>query len=330
MAHGSSLRLDAATVTLVPLGLTAVAGYLAYRFARWAAASREVEDLRSLGSGAACFAGAYAVVAALTALLASTEAVSPSPARVFLGGLLLAGVAGGPGLITGSRRWPQLRARLPESLLTVAAGAAATALMLVAAGSLLVGVALAADLAEAANVLSTLHVDGPGGLLYVVVVAAMGPNAALLGSAYLVGSGFAVGTATVVSPSAVALGPVPAFPLLAALPAEGVPPWWAATGLCLPVLAGAAAVVLVLRRSGTTQYGSAALQAVGIGLLGGGALTALVALAGGSAGPGRMADVGAPLGETLLLAVGAIAGGGLLAAMGSTWWLRRREPRLPR
>jgi hypothetical protein len=193
-----------------------------------------------------------------------------------------------------------------------------------------VGVALAADLAEAANVLSTLHVDGPGGLLYVVVVAAMGPNAALLGSAYLVGSGFAVGTATVVSPSAVALGPVPAFPLLAALPAEGVPPWWAATGLCLPVLAGAAAVALVLRRSGTTQYGSAALQAVGIGLLGGGALTALVALAGGSAGPGRMADVGAPLGETLLLAVGAIAGGGLLAAMGSTWWLRRREPRLPR
>ena len=41
---------------------------------------------------------------------------------------------------------------------------------------------------------------------------------------YLLGPGFAVGTGTLVSPAAVVLGPVPAFPLLAALPADGPAP----------------------------------------------------------------------------------------------------------
>ena len=57
-------------------------------------------------------------------------------------------------------------------------------------------------------------------------MALVAPNLALLGSAYLLGPGFAFGTGTTVSPTAVSLGAVPAFPVLAALPNEGPTPGW--------------------------------------------------------------------------------------------------------
>jgi hypothetical protein len=49
-----------------------------------------------------------------------------------------------------------------------------------------------------------------------------------------------------VSPFAHALGPVPAFPLLAALPGAGLPQWVGAAALAVPMLAGALAGRLVL------------------------------------------------------------------------------------
>ena len=57
-----------------------------------------------------------------------------------------------------------------------------------------------------------------------------------------------VGTGTVVSPSLVALGPVPAFPLLSALPDSGPTPAWVVGLVALPVLAGAGGAVLAQRR----------------------------------------------------------------------------------
>src|SRR5205085_2434701 len=95
-----------------------------------------------------------------------------------------------------------------------------------AAAAVLLSVALVLRLDTAANVLSRLHADTTGGLLYVVLVATVAPNAVLLGGSYLLGPGFAVGTGTVVSTSVVTLGPVPAFPLLAALPTDTTPSAW--------------------------------------------------------------------------------------------------------
>ena len=130
---------------------------------------------------------------------------------------------------------------------------------------MLVVAALAAGLNEAATVMSELQL-GPGDhLMYALATVAVAPNAVLFGSAYLLGPGFAVGTGTVVSPTVVALGPVPAFPLLAALPGSGPTPDWAVGLLAVPVVVGAAGAVLAQRAYRVTAYDSAALRGFGSG-----------------------------------------------------------------
>jgi hypothetical protein len=197
-------------------------------------------------------------------------------------------------------------------------------LLLFAAAALLLTVALVMDLGAAANVLSRLHTDVAGGLLYTAFVAAVAPNAVLLSGSYLLGPGFAVGSGTLVSPGAVLLGPVPAFPLLAALPSTGTPPGWLTALAGAPVLAAVVAVVLVLRRYPAFSWESGALRGAGAGVVGGILTTLAIALAGGSVGPGRMADVGADLVDTLVSSTVGMGVGGLVAGVAATWWARRR------
>jgi hypothetical protein len=325
MAHGAHLHLAtgqvAVTLTAVPLGLTVLGLYLAHRWGRWAAAGSAVEDARSLAVGALVLAGMYGVVALVCAVLAATATATPSLPWSFLGGLLVGLVGGGSGLRGCGRDW---RRRVPESLRACVLGAVAAALLLVAAGAVLATAMLLLDFDTAANLLSRLHVDAAGGLLYTVVVAAVAPNAALLSASYLLGPGFAVGTGTLVSPAVVTLGPVPAFPLLAALPPEGTPPAWLDALVAAPVAAAVLATVLVLRRHPALTYDVGLLRGAGTGLLGGVLVTGLVALAGGAVGPGRMTDVGAPLLDTLVSATVAMGVGGLFAGVAATWWARRR------
>jgi hypothetical protein len=172
-------------------------------------------------------------------------------------------------------------------------------------------------------VLSRLHPDTAGAALYTVVVAGFAPNASLLGGAYLLGPGFTVGTGTIVSPATVALGPLPAFPLLAALPQPGPGPAWATALVGVPVLLAAAASALTLRRFPALGYEGAALRSLGIGLLGGLGVAGAVVLSGGSAGPGRMSDVGAPALDTFVSAGVAVGTGALLGGLVATWWMRR-------
>lgn len=329
LAHGAPLHLAAATISLVPLGLTLLCGYVTFRLGRWAALTSSAEDTGSVsavGLSTVVFAGLYAVVAVVTAVLASTESAETSLGRAFAGGFLLAVLAGGAGLVSTSEAGVVLRDRVPVTVRAAVRGGLAVTLLVVAAGAVLGVAALLADFGTAANVLSRLHPDAAGAALYTVVVAGVAPNVALFGSSYLLGPGFAVGTGTAVSPAAVVLGPVPAFPVLAALPAPGPAPSWAIALVALPVLLAGLAGVLVVRHHPALQLGTGALRGAAAGVLGGVMVTLLSHLAGGSVGPGRMADVGVPFAETLVAATVALGVGGLVGGVTAAWWLRRRAP----
>lgn len=327
MAQGADLTVVSGgvhvTVTAVPLGLTLLCLYVAHRFGRWAAATSAVEDTRTLALGIAVMCGIYGVVALLAAVLASTPTAEPGLLGSFAGGFLVALVGGGTGLLRGSPDVVDWRDLVPQTARAIAVGAVAAAMLLVVAASVLLTVALLLDLGSAANVLSRLHADVSGGLLYTALVAAVAPNAVLLTGSYLLGPGFAVGTGTLVSPAAVMLGPVPAFPLLAALPSSGTPPTWLSALAAAPVVASVAGVVLMLRRYPAFSYESGAIRGLGAGACGGVLLTVLIALAGGAVGPGRMVDVGADRLDTLVSATVAMAVGGLFAGVAATWWSRR-------
>jgi hypothetical protein len=329
LGHGAPLALTGATITVVPLGLTLLCVYVAHRLGRWAALTSAEEDLGGLGLATVVLAGLYGVVSVVTAVLASLDTAGVSSGRAFVGGFVVALLGGGTGMLRSSVAGRAVVVRLPETVRAAASGALACALLVVAAGAALVVTALVVDLGEAANVLSRLHPDTAGAALYTVVVAALAPNVALLGGAYLLGPGFAVGTGTLVSPVSVVLGPVPAFPLLAALPASGSGPVWAVGLVGVPVVLAAVVGALVVRRYPAPGYETGALRGLAAGVLGGGLLTAATASAGGSAGPGRMADVGAPLVDTLAAATVSLGGGCVVGAVAMTWWLRRRAQSEP-
>jgi len=328
LGHGANLHLAAGgvttTITAMPLGLTLLCLYAAHRLGAWAVRTSAVDDLRGLLLGGVVMAGVYGLVALVSSVLAATPVAEPSLLGAFAGGFLVAAAGGGSGMLRAGRSSVDWASRVPEAVRAVAFGALATVLLLTAAGALLLTVAMALDFGTAANVLSRLHVDTAGGLLYTVVVAAVAPNAVLLTGSYLLGPGFAVGTGTLVSPGAVVLGPVPAFPLLAALPAPGTPPGWLAGLVAAPVLAAVAAVVLVQRRYPTFGWESGAVRGLLSGLTAGVLTTALVGLAGGAVGPGRMSDVGAGLLDVVVSATVAMGVGGLVSGVAATWWTRRR------
>src|SRR4051794_3322955 len=314
-----------ATVTAVPLGLTVLCLFAAHRFRRWASATSPAEDGRALALCIVVMSAAYGSVALACAVLASIPPAEPGLLRSFAGGFAVALAGGGSGLLRGSGDVVRWRSRVPETVRAVLLGAVGAALLLVSAASVLVAVAMLVDLGSAANVLSRLHADVAGGLLYTVLVAAVAPNAVLLAGSYLLGPGFAVGAGTLVSPGLVTLGPVPAFPLLAALPGTGTPPAWLGVLVAAPVLASMLGVVLMLRRFPVLGYEHGALRGLAAGVAGGLLTTVLVGLAGGSVGPGRMADVGADLPATLLWAVVAMGLGGLVGGVATTWWAARRR-----
>jgi hypothetical protein len=328
LAHGADLHLDAATVTVAPLGLTLVCAYVAYRVGVWAGETAAVDRTGDHLGVALAAAGVQATVYSVVALLAAVLSIHPRAEAdlmgALVGGFVLALLAGGAGFLSGTGQLRPLVRRVPDRARAVLAGACAVVLLMLAAGSFLVAGALVADFGTAATVLSRLHTDGPGGLSYTVVGLLFVPNAALLAGSYLLGPGFAVGTGTVVSPTAVMMGPVPAFPLLAALPDDGATPTWTTALMGVPVLLALVGVVLAARLVPVERLDTGALVGLAAGLLAAVAFTALVVLAGGAAGPGRMADVGAPAWSTFLAATVSFGGGGLLGGVVAAWRARRR------
>ena len=155
------------------------------------------------------------------------------------------------------------------------------------------------------------------------------PNAVLFSGSYLLGPGFAVGAGTLVSPTLVVLGPLPMFPLLAALPDAGadagagrpclsaLPPLVAALAAARcpapppdPALGRGRAARLRRRRRGRACSSPCWPRSPA-----------------GRSGPGRMRDVGPLAFDVLVHAITAFGIGGLLGGLAMTWWQRRRSRR---
>ena len=328
--HGSRLAVSGVPLGVAPLAVTMILVLTAFRGGRWAGQrSASTDEDRVLLGAAATFTCAYVVVAVATCVLASRSGATPVLGRAVLGALLVSALAGGCGLAAGSGRLTGWLDRAPAWALDVVTGALAGALWLVAAGAALTGISLLLSFNEAATVLSGLHLSVGDALSYTVVMALFAPNAALFGASYLVGPGFAFGTGTTVSPTAVSLGVVPAYPVLAALPDDGPTPGWLVVLLAVPAVAAALGIGMTLRRQEPLAHDLAAMRGAAAGFGAGLVVTLLVAAAGGPLGTGRMAEVGAPVGEVLVFATGLMSVGGLLGAVLQNWWRRRRGEVVP-
>lgn len=324
LGQGSGLEVGSASVTAVPLGLTLLSGVLLWRAGAWAASTSGAADVRAAVSGAAMIAGVYATVAMGAALLTSTAAAAVSPVRAFLGSLVLAAVSSLPGVLHGAGLLQPLWQCLPDHGQAALRGAAAAVMTVLAGGALLVTAALAADFGAMANIADAMGAGVVGGAILTVVAVLLLPNASLLAVSYLLGPGFVLGSGTVVAPSGVALGRLPAFPLLAALPDEGAAPAWAAALLAVPVAAAVVGAAVALRHAPGPGLDVAALRGGLAGLAAGVVVGLLTGLGGGAVGPGRLADVGAQVPACTATAVVAMTLAAALGGLALGWRGRRR------
>ena len=335
MAHGSGVRVEGVAITAVPLGLTLLAAVVVWRLGlrlgdsvsgHGPDADAIADGMRdwTVASATAVFTLGYVVVAVVTHHLAATPATAPSLVRSLAWTVVLCGVIGGTAIAVGSGRAAIWTSFLPLSLRAAAAAAWRTLVWYVALSAVVLGVALVVDWDGAVNVMSQLHTSPGAATLLIGLCVLVTPNATLFSGSYLLGPGFAVGAHTVVAPTGVALGPLPMFPLLAALPDAGPTPGWTVGLLALPPLVAAVAVFRTLRRYPTSRWDEAALRGAGAGLVCAVAFAFAAALAGGSVGPGRMADVGPFMFQVLLHGVATFGIGGLVGALTATAVHRRR------
>ena len=255
LSHHGTLRLSTGPVGLLPLGLVALPAVLLLRSGISTARVLRVDDLSGAGRAVTMLACVYAVLVTGVTGLAGGEQVSVSPVGTLFGAVVVAGLFGGVGVLRGAGLGRQAFRLLPAHgrLVVRAAGVALGTLL--AAGALVTGVALAADLTRARDLSHALTPGLLGGFGLVLLGVLYTPNAVVWGAAYTTGPGFAFGTGTSVSVFGVTLGPVPAFPLLAALP-EGehtsTAGWLL---LSAPLAAGLLAGTFVARRLSTGDYG---------------------------------------------------------------------------
>ncbi|MBS43306.1 MAG: hypothetical protein CMH83_09125 [Nocardioides sp.] len=334
--HGSGIRVEGVPITAVPLGITLLSAWALWRTGLrvGVAVSGHGPDADGIVDGerdlvvplaVTLVTAGYVVSVAAVATLAATPATAPSTSAAMGWSVLLCLAVAGPAVTVGSGRAAVWLGPVPSVVLAGLAVARRTVLWWCAVSFVALLAALAVDLDTAANVLSQLGV-GPGlVVLLVVLTVLLLPNATLFSGAYLLGPGFTVGTGTLVSTSAVVLGPLPSFPLLAALPADGTPPAWTGWLVALAPLVAALATARTLATWHPDGLVDAAVRGLAGGVVAGVAFGLLASLAGGAVGPGRMRDVAPYAFDALLHGVASFGLGGVVGALALAGWQRWRS-----
>ncbi len=129
-----------------------------------------------------------------------------------------------------------------------------------------------------------------------------------------------------VAPTGSALGAVPVFPMLAAMPAgarPGGPGWVPVAVLALPYLAGVFAGVVTVRIAPTPVIEAAPLWGFAAGTAAGLLAGLAAAFAGGPLGNGRLASVGPSGLQVGLVAILELGITAALSAAGANWLILR-------
>jgi Family of unknown function (DUF6350) len=264
--------------------------------------------------------------------MASRSALAvPSLPQAVIAGFLIALCAGGLGGARALAPWSSLVRLLPPRPRSIVLGTAGTLAVLAAVGAILAGASLAAHLSEFSALNGALGAGPVGSVLLLLVQLAYVPNAVGWAVCFMLGPGFAFGAGTVIAPTGAALGPLPAFPLLAALPsgAHGSVPGWASVAvLAVPYLAGAFGGVLLVRVAPSPAAEIAPLWGFACGVATGFVVGILAAFSGGPLGSGRLAMVGPSAWQAGLVATLETGVAAAVAAGIANWLLLRREPEL--
>ncbi len=319
-AHHVPLRFDGGQLGLLPLLPTVLVMLLVYRAA--AGAADRLGLFEPLQARAVVFgiSGAHAVVGGLIAFLLGDDGpVRATPAVAFFGCAAVSGVAAVAGVAQRCGLVEVVFERVdPVARRGLRAGALAL-FALVAAGALVLTLGLVLSWTTTASLFDQSGGTIGTGLGIWLLCLGYLPNAVVGALSYVVGAGFSIGP-VVVGPLEFSGGPVPAVPLLAALPEEELD--YLALVLVLP---GAIGVLVGFALRDAAAAPRSRLRAVLVAAVtaGVGALV-LAAVAGGALGGGPFHPVTIPAGLLAVLTVAwVLVPGGIVA-----WLSGPRPPRV--
>ena len=301
--------------TIALLGFSLVTVLLAIR------AGRRIGETPHGVVGLLVSIGVVALLSAAVALSAAHPLASPSLPQSIILPTLVFSLGVGVGFLLGRGRadvptrlahWIDDRApHLRRIVAVCVTGGVASTFLLLTVAAIALATAIGLNYGGIIAIYEGVQSGVLGGAMLTVAQLALLPNLVIWSASFLVGPGFSIGTGSAVSPLGTLLGPIPAIPVLGALPTGD---WtYAFVGILVPVLAGFLSA-LVLRprlvRAGLDGRWWLIGAGLGMGLVGGIILGALAWASAGSAGPGRLADVGPswlPVGGWAALEIGAAA-----------------------
>jgi len=328
VAHHVGVTVHGAgRIGMLPLGLVLLPGTLLALAGRWVVHAGAVTRLRHVGYAAIALALPYTLLAGALAVASRSAQAAPSLWQAIIASFLLAVVAGGLGAARGLAPWSRLASLMPARPRSIALAMIGASALLTAAGAALAGVSLAIHLPEVKAATNALAPGPAGAALLLLAQLAYAPNAIIWAVAYVLGPGFAFGTGTVVAPTGSALGPLPVFPMLAALPSgarSAGPAWVTVLVLATPYLAGVLAGIVTVRITPTPVIEAAALWGFAAGAATGAVAGLAAAFSGGPLGDGRLAAVGPSGWQVGLVAMLEIGVTAALTAAAATWLLFRR------
>ncbi|MEO7194545.1 MAG: DUF6350 family protein [Pseudonocardiaceae bacterium] len=307
-AHHVPLTIDGAPLSVLPLLPTLLLGALVARGAARVAARTGIHQPADAGWVAGVIAGTHGVLGVVLTLAATPATVTADPGQAAVGCALVAGAAAGLGLARPCGLLPAALRQAPGWVRPgLMAGLWGLAVLL-SAGFATVLIALVISAPEVAQASGT-----DAGSIFGLTVLSVGylPNAVIAALSWLAGPGLSIGALSI-SPLAVHPGPVPAVPLLAALPQGPVQPWWLVV-LVVPLLVGVAvgrrcaAAEPALPRRLRVLGVAAAVVSLGSAVLG--------ALAGGRLGAAAFDPVEVPFGTLAVAVLAATLLGGCAALL---------------
>lgn len=298
LAHGVPLA-SAPSVTLAPLGLTAVAVFLAYASARRSGYATRSALLAGVGAYTAVLV--VACLATGVPLLHTGAGVLGAVATATLG--LGAGLLRRPEAPSLTQVLAPVRDRLPEPVAVGLRAGAITVAALVAVAALVTTVWVVDGRSTVTEVADGLGADTVGSLVLAVAELAYLPTLVLWAMSWVAGPGFAVGTGTSFSVAEAQVGALPAVPLLGALPEPDVAGGLVQVAPVLVVATGVLAGAWAHRRLPSTRAWHPLVATLVCASTAGVLVLTLAALAAGGIGPERMQH----LGPQAALVAGAVA-----------------------
>jgi hypothetical protein len=255
-AHQVPLIIQGHELGALPLLPTILLMLLVGRTAAGAADRIDAYGLRETGQVVISVVAAHAAFGLTIALVIDGGTVTADPLAGFYYPALLAGLAAAVGVANRAGLYEWCAGRVDAQAMRGLRAGLLAVVALVAVGALIVAFGLVTSFG-AAN--SMFAADGPGSALGMLLLSAgYLPNAVVAGTAFVAGPGFSMGSVSI-APIGFDGGPVPALPLLSALPEQSAL-WWPVLFL-LPAAVGAL-VGWVLRD--VAEEPRARLRAVGV------------------------------------------------------------------